>query len=337
MMKALMRQALDVQPIGPLNRPDLGYSEVVQRLNAQVAHKLREVQADVVFSSGYDHVCRLEGQPPFAFWHDAMFASVRDYYSPLRNDPPEVVEAIAAVDRMALQNCALAIFASEWAARDAVSRYEVDGSKVKVVPFGANLECRRGPDDIRRMVSSRSKDVCRLLFVGYAWQRKGGEIVLRIADELNRQGMKTELSIVGCEPELESPVPDYVKVRGFVSKSTAAGVETLDRLFSESHFLVVPSRAECFGIVFAEASSYGLPSIATRTGGIPSAVRDDVNGRLFPLDADVSEYCSYILSLMADRERYAELSLSAFHEYRTRLDWDVGARTVKALLEEYCV
>lgn len=337
MMKALMRQALDVWPIGPLNRPDLGVSEVVQSLNAQVARKLREVQADVVFSSGYDHVCCLEGGRPFVFWHDAMFASVRGYYSPLRQDPPEVVEAIAEVDKMALQNCTLAIFASEWAARDAVSRYGVDGSKVKVVPFGANLECRRGPADIRRLVSSRSKDVCKLLFVGYAWQRKGGEIVLQIADELNRRGMKTELSIVGCEPEVDGPMPDYVKIRGFISKSTAAEVNILDRLFSESHFLVVPSRAECFGIVFAEASSYGLPSLATLTGGIPSAVRDDVNGRLFSLDADVSEYCSYILNLMADRERYEELSLTAFNEYRTRLDWDVGARTVKALLEEYCV
>ncbi len=337
MMKALMHQPLDVQPIGPLTRPALGYLEVIRSLNEQVTRKLRGVKADVVFSSGFDHVCCLEGDRPVVFWHDAMFATVRSYYSPLQDDPAELREAIAAVDRMALQNCRLAIFASDWAARDALSRYDVDGSKVKVVPFGANLEGRRRPDELGALVASRPTDRCKLLFVGYAWRRKGGDVVLKIAEELNRQGLRTELTVVGCEPEIEGPAPDYVKTLGFVSKATPEGLGTMERLFGESHFLVVPSRAECFGIVFAEASAHGLPSIATLTGGIPTAVRDDVNGKLFRPGAHVSEYCAYVSDLMSDRRRYEELSLSAFNEFRTRLDWNVGAATVKTLMEEYCV
>ncbi len=336
MMKALVNQSLDVQPIGPLSRPDAGYAEVIKSLNEQVARKLDKLKVDVVFASGFNHICLLECEQPIVFWHDAMFASVRGYYSPLETDSKETIEMFEAVDRMALQNCTLAIFASDWAARNARDRYDVDSSKIKVVPFGANLECGRTPNDIKTMVAARSKDKCKLLFIGYAWQRKGGDIVLKIAEELNRQGLNTELAIVGCEPEIEGAVPDYVKILGFISKATPEGMKTLDRLFSEAHFLVIPSRAECFGIVFAEASSFGLPSIATITGGIPAAVRDEVNGKLFSLDAPVSEYCSYILSLMSDPLRYEELSLSAFNEYRTRLDWDVGARTVKTLLEECC-
>ncbi|TSA49979.1 MAG: glycosyltransferase [Sphingobacteriales bacterium] len=40
---------------------------------------------------------------------------------------------------------------------------------------------------------------------------------------------------------------------------------------------MVPSRAECYGIVFAEASSYGLPSVSTDTGGVSAVVKEGVN------------------------------------------------------------
>jgi glycosyltransferase involved in cell wall biosynthesis len=75
------------------------------------------------------------------------------------------------------------------------------------------------------------------------------------------------------------------------------GVTALNELYAGSHFLILPSRADACPVVFAEASSFGLPSISRDAGGISSAIRNGLNDRVFSIDADVSEYCSYISDL----------------------------------------
>jgi glycosyltransferase involved in cell wall biosynthesis len=96
----------------------------------------------------------------------------------------------------------------------------------------------------------------------------------------------------------------------------------------------MPSKAESFGHVFCEASSFGVPSLATNVGGIPTAVRNDVNGRTFSKDAGFEEYCAYISNLFSNYSQYKNLALSSFNEYEVRLNWSVAGRTVKKLLSE---
>ena len=64
------------------------------------------------------------------------------------------------------------------------------------------------------------------------------------------------------------------------------------RLYQESSaFFLAPQQEglqfEGFGLVFLEAGAYGLPVVATRTGGVPEAVQDGVTGLL--ADAEDSE------------------------------------------------
>jgi glycosyltransferase involved in cell wall biosynthesis len=184
-------------------------------------------------------------------------------------------------------------------------------------------------EDVGRFLERRKEGVIRLLFVGVDWERKGGPIALEAAAELNARGLKTELHVVGCD--VPDGVPGVVVRHGFVSKKTPEGSALLDRLFAESHFLIVPSRAECFGLVFAEASSFGLPSLAAITGGVPSVVSDK-NGMLFPLEARGNQYADWIATMMADRTAYERLAFSSLVEFDERLNWDVAGRTVVELL-----
>jgi len=73
--------------------------------------------------------------------------------------------------------------------------------------------------------------------------------------------------------------PEFVNVIGFVDKASADGYAMLNKPLEESHFMILPTFAEAYGIVFCEASSFGLPSIALKRGGVP--VKDHVNGLLF--------------------------------------------------------
>lgn len=57
----------------------------------------------------------------------------------------------------------------------------------------------------------------------------------------------------------------------------SVGSEDLGKFYSEADIFVFPSLYEPFGIVFAEAMSFGLPIVATNVGGIPELVEDEEN------------------------------------------------------------
>ncbi len=307
---------------------------ILRDYSAHVEKILGSMDYDIVFSPGTIPIAYLQTQKPIAFWTDATFAGMVDFYPNFTNLCPATIRNGNKMEQLALSKCHLAIYASEWAASTAIKHYEVDPAKVKTVPFGANIECDRNQGDIEKIVENKTFDICKLLFLGVDWHRKGGEKALAVASLLNQRGVRTELHIAGCDPP--SSLPGFAKRHGFISKKTDAGSKYLENLISESHFLIVPSRAECYGVVFAEASSFGLPSLATKVGGIPTVVHDGRNGWTFALDERPETYCDYIEKLMFSREGYRELALSSFREYSEKLNWLSAGRQVHALIQE-CV
>jgi glycosyltransferase involved in cell wall biosynthesis len=298
----------------------------------QVEKALESVDCDVVFSPGTVPIAYVKTDKPIVFWTDSTFAGMVDFYPDFTNLCDASIRRGHQMEQAALNQCSLAIYSSEWAASTALRHYAVDPRKVKIVPFGANTDGLQRTDDGVRTLAAKSRDVCRLLFVGADWGRKRGEFALAIADLLVRQGIRTELNIVGCVPPHSTP--RYVKVHGYVSKRTSHGRETLRRLFSECHFLLHPSRAECFGLVLAEAGSFGVPCVATNVGGTSSVVTDGINGLLFAVDESAAAYCSHIQRLFGSTSEYERLALSSFKEYCERLNWEVAGQRVRELIEE---
>jgi len=309
---------------------------IIKSYAKQIEKKLNHMNVDIIFSPGSIPISQLECNQPIAFWTDATFAGMINFYSEFSNLCEETIKNGNLQEQNALSKCKLALYSSDWAAKTAIDNYQIDSAKVKVVPFGANIESNRKFEDIKSIINSRPKDKCKLLFLGVQWHRKGGNIALEIAKELNSQGLETELNIAGCEPDILGKLPVFVKSHGFISKSNPYGLAKINKILSESHFLVLPSRSECFGIVFCEASSFGVPSIATNIGGIPTAIRNDINGKTFSISASVIDYCNYISNLFLNYSEYQRLALSSFNEYETRLNWDVAGRTVRRLLHEFC-
>lgn len=300
----------------------------------QTIAKLTTLNSDIIFSPVTYTLAYLECKQPMILWADATFAGLLDYYPFHSNLCKESLQNGIAMEQSVFDKCKLAIFSSEWAARTATENYRIDEAKVKVVPYGANIQCDRSLDDIKAMVNSRPSDKCKLLFLGVKWFRKGGDIALEVAKELNKAGLNTELTVVGCQPIVDEPLPSFVNSLGFISKSTEEGRKQIARLLAESHFLILPSRAETYGIVLCEANSFGTPCLSVNTGGIPTIIRDALNGRLFSSNASVAEYCEYILDLFSNYSRYKDLAQSSFYEYQSRLNWSVATQSVKQLLME---
>lgn len=302
-----------------------GYAvEALQQMNPDT---------DVIFSPGSIPIAAMKTDKMKVFYTDATFASMLDYSPIFTNLGWRTIRQGHRMEKKALDNCDLAIYASEWAAQSAIKHYGINPDKVKVVPFGANIECFRIKEDIEQTVLSRGLDVCRLLFIGTDWERKGGAVVMKIARRLHEKGVPVHLDIVGCQPDI-SEFPPYVTNHGFISKSTEDGRNKINELMSGSHFFVLPTLNECFGIVFAEASSFGVPCLGTKTGGVTSAIRDNLNGRTFDIFAEPEEYSDYIEYYFYHTEEYKKLAMSSFHEYETRLNWDVAGKTVVNLIKE---
>jgi glycosyltransferase involved in cell wall biosynthesis len=307
-------------------------SKVLKSYADQVSARLKDARVDVVFSPGTIPICYLESSAPIVFWTDATVAGVIDFYPAWSDLCHESLRDANRMEQAALSNCRLAIYSSDWAAETAMNAYQVDAAKVKVVPFGANVESVRDLNDIRIIVAQRRTDVCKLLFIGTEWYRKGGDIAVDITGSLNAMGLKTELTVLGCH--IKGSVPDFVSPKGFVSKKTSKGRTLIDRLFAESHFLLLPSRADCVPVVIAEANSFGVPVVASDVGGISTAVRDDLNGYvLSSAEQFVPHACSVILKSMESLSAYRELAIRSFGEYTERLNWQTAGRRVHELLE----
>lgn len=291
----------------------------------QVSERLSP-SADVIFSPGTLPIAFLETKKPKVFYTDSAFGGMVNYYKEFTNLSEESIRNGHAIEQLALDTCSLAIYSSEWAAQTAVDFYNISRDKIAVIPFGANIECTRSEQDIRALVASRSRKVCKLLFLGVDWKRKGGDLALEVARRLNAAGIPTELHVAGIRKLPSRSMPSFVHSYGFISKSSAAGRSLLDKLFSESHFLLVPSKFEAFGVVFSEASSFGLPSLSTKTGGITTAIHDHVNGITFNLNADPDEYVGYMQNLFLHPADYEALSLSSFRDFKERLNWEVSGK-----------
>jgi glycosyltransferase involved in cell wall biosynthesis len=301
---------------------------------AEVKRRLESRPFDLVFSVGAIPIAHLDTGRPVAFWADATFSAMLRLYPDFRLLSKRAIRDGWEVETRALARADVAFFASEWAARSAVEDHDADPEKVEVMPFGANMSMTHSRDDIVGIIRRRPADSCRLLFVGVDCVRKGANRVVDLARDLNERGLPTELHIVGCTPDRPTELPPWVHLHGFVDKSTEAGASLMRRLYEASHVLVHPATAECFGVVFCEAAGHGVVSLASRVGGIPSAVREGVTGALFDVGASIDEYADYIWHLMEDRRRYEELALAAFDEYQRNLNWEVQGKRVRARLVE---
>ncbi len=156
---------------------------------------------------------------------------------------------------------------------------------------------------------------------GRDWKRKGGDIVLRACEIARQQGVRLTLDLVGPDTAPQ-PLPDFARIHGLLLKSDLQQRQRLETLLAQTDLLFMPSRAENYGIALCEAAAYGVPSLSSAVGGIPTIVRADVSGYALPADSPPEAYAAIIRDWATDRERYRELCRSTRRFYDERLSWD---------------
>ena len=178
-----------------------------------------------------------------------------------------------------------------------------------------------------------------LISVGRLVKRKGFDTAIKAAAELKRAGRQARLVIVGDGPEkanlkalcIELDVTDRVVLAGAVSDEELAELYAASQAFTLLPRSIGPD-VEGFGIVYLEANLFGLPAVATRTGGVPDAVIDGETGLLVEPD-DHSGAAAAIGRLMDDPELRRRLGERGRERVRQDFVWSKQAAKFTRAIE----
>lgn len=91
-------------------------------------------------------------------------------------------------------------------------------------------------------------------------------------------------------------------------------------LIEKADVVVVPSLwEEAFGLIVAEAMASGTPVIASRIGGIPELIENEVSGYLFE-PGNSEELAFKIIDLLADKHKQKQFSEAALQNVKSKFD-----------------
>ena len=305
----------------------------VSKRYAQIAsERLAYHPFDVVIAlSGATELAFLETDTPTVLIEDANFALLHNYHAHFSSLLESSAYQLHTLQAKGISKADLILYPTRWAAQSAIEHYGADERKIRIIPFGANFE--HIPSREWVLARKQSNDCCRLLFVGADWEKKGASIALETLVALEQLGISAELTVCGCVPPKNVSHPN-MKVIPFLDKNDDEQRRKLAMLYIQADFFILPTRNECFGIVFCEAGAFGLPSIATRTGGVSEVIQDGVNGFTLPYDARGDTYAEVIALLYSDTPTYQRLVQTSRQRFETRLNWDTWGQVTSQALSD---
>lgn len=151
--------------------------------------------------------------------------------------------------------------------------------KIIIIPNGVT-------DNFNSLANSsrglpKPSEPIHLICVGRVEAEKGFDIAIKCMAILRSYGLKASLQIVGTGTQL-TPLKQLSAQLDLGELIIFHGEQShheTQLLISQAHLILVPSRQrEGFGLVVAEAASYGVPAIVANTGGLNETVIHNETG-----------------------------------------------------------
>jgi L-malate glycosyltransferase len=86
--------------------------------------------------------------------------------------------------------------------------------------------------------------------------------------------------------------------------------DNVNELLPLADLMLMPSEMESFGLAALEAMACSVPTIATRVGGVPELIDENVNGLLFPV-GNTHAMADAAIALLNDPPRLAAMAIAA--------------------------
>ncbi|WP_017602953.1 glycosyltransferase family 4 protein [Nocardiopsis alkaliphila] len=234
---------------------------------------------------------------------------------------PERAQNLDIRERAVLRSCATVVATGEWAARWIREHHGLD--RVAVVPPGVDP----APPARGSGFEDTAGAVPRLLCVASLTPRKGHDVLFEALSDLD--DLVWECVCVGPG----TPLPGAGERVRFTGP--LRGPE-LEAAYDSADLLVLPSRAETYGMVVTEALARGVPVVAGEVGGVPEALGRasdaSVPGLLVP-PGRPRALADALRSWLTEPRVRERLRASARSRRGDLAGWDEAARAMDRVLD----
>ena len=192
-------------------------------------------------------------------------------------------------------------------------------SKIEIIRNGINLETMKTKtDDFKKKHGISFPFV---LFIGRFSKVKGIDILLHAIKILKDRPELENIRfvIMGVDFGFQNQMIQMIDDLGIKEKIhliTNPSRDDVIAAYSESEFLVLPSRWELSPLTPLEGFAFKKPVISTNVHGIPSTITDKKNGILVK-NEDFHELAEAIMELINDKQKCLEYGLSGYNLVKT--------------------
>ncbi|NQV11801.1 glycosyltransferase family 4 protein [Candidatus Uhrbacteria bacterium] len=181
--------------------------------------------------------------------------------------------------------------------------------------------------------------VLSLISVGRLVERKGHQRVLQALAKMPHMHDRLHYKIYGGDGAYRSDLEELVSeldLGDVVEINVDAADNEIKQSLSSADLFVMPTITtqgdrEGFGIVYAEAATFGVPSIASRIPGVDEAVLDGETGLLVGSDDELADA---MMRLIQDHEFRGKLGAAARARVESEFTHDAVFAELKARMEQ---
>lgn len=281
------------------------------RARASLLARLQRARYLFTFQTQSLFDASVPGTPHFLYTDHTHLANLQyPAFDPRGLAPPQWIEGERSIYRHATINFTM----STNIASSIIEQYGCRKEQVQCVYVGTNA-----PPAADGAARPQRTDRPIILFVGLAWERKGGPVLVEAFKRVQRQHPAAELVIVGCSPRVN------------IGHCTVVGrvpLAQVNEYYRRASVFCVPTRIEPLGIVFLEAFAHRLPVVATRIGALPDFVHDGQTGYLVQPD-DIEALAGHLCDLLSNPHKRRLFGERGCELVRTRYNWDATGAAIR--------
>jgi glycogen synthase len=240
------------------------------------------------------------------------------------------------LERTGLRDCDHVIAVSEAIKKDLINIYGINDSRIAVIPNGIDVE-KYTPTHKPAVIEKYGIKRPYVLFVGRLSRQKGIFDLLRAARYLRKDAQIVLLTGKADTSELVNELNNAIKSLRHAGKNIlwvnrVVPEDELISLYSYARVFVCPSVYEPFGIINLEAMACGVPVVASRVGGIPEVVMDEVTGTLVP-PGEPKQLADAVNVLLDDEELARAMGKAGRERVERAFSWEAIAEKTLEVYE----
>ncbi len=296
----------------------------------QLRHLLHELSIDLVHTHGYRSdvitglAVRQSGIPIVSTCHGFIQSNIKmGVYKYISGFFLKRFSRVLVVSK-ALQND--------------VIQMGVDSNKTFLLPNAIKLSNTDSEANLSRQEIRKRLDLGNDFVLGYVGRlstEKGLEFLLKAIGELaiEKEEISIKALIVGDGPEIEN-LKELAQELQIQSKIHFIGFQSsVDKWLAAMDTFVLPSITEGTPMALLEAMSNGIPVIASKVGGIPSVIRNEIEGILVPSKSPL-HLQEAIQRVYFDQNLRSNLSTNAKNRISEHYNIDRWIKSIEALYED---